>query len=94
MTLSAKWYGGKAAALIYAIPVQFTIAAIFIYLDQSSETIRELSVGTLYSILILAGFVGLFCILTQFLNFWSSLTCSYLAFFIAGYFFLRANSIL
>lgn len=88
MVFLAKIYGGKTAAVLYAIPVQFTLTVIFIYLEDSAKTVRDLSIGTLYSLLILAIFISAFYFLSLCFEFWTALLCSYLLFFLCCYIYL------
>jgi len=83
MSVLAKYCGPKYSALLYAVPLQFTLAAIFIYLQNDLSTIRGLSFYTLFSLVIIFGFVLLFYFLVQHYNFWWSLGISYLLLFVA-----------
>jgi uncharacterized membrane protein (GlpM family) len=81
MSILAKNFHPKYAALIYALPIQFTIAAIFIYLGTKQGTIQQLAQNSLFYILGFVIFIISFYFLTKNYNFWTSLGISYLIFF-------------
>ena len=83
MSFLAKNFHPKYAALVYAIPIQFTLAAIFIYFGTNSGSIQELAKHSLYYTVAFVGFIVLFYLLMKHFSFWSSLGLSYV-FFIAA----------
>ena len=80
MSVLAKYFHPKYAALIYALPLQFTIAAIFIYLGTEQGTIQQLAKNSLFFIFGFIVFIISFYFLTKQFNFWTSLGISYLIF--------------
>ena len=86
MSILAKYFHPKYAALLYAIPIQFTLAAIFIYYGTKAGTIQQLAHSSIFFVIGLAGFIFTFYLLTKYLNFWPSLAASYVL--LAGIMFL------
>ncbi len=80
MTLLAKHAHPKYAAILYAIPVQFTLAAIFIYLGTKKGTIEQLTQHSLLYTLGFIGFIVAFYVLKKHMGFWSSLGLSHVFF--------------
>ena len=80
MSVLAKYFNPKYAALIYALPLQFTIAAIFIYIGTEQGTIQNLAKNSLFYIFGFVIFIISFYFLTKQFNFWTSLGISYLIF--------------
>ena len=80
MSILAKYFHPKYAALLYALPIQFTLAAIFIYFGTKEGTIQQLAQNSLFYILGFVAFIIAFYFLTKHFNFWSSLGISYLLF--------------
>lgn len=78
MSILAKHAGPKYAALLYALPIQFTIAVVFIYFDANEGTVRQLAQDSLVFIVGFVGFIIAFYFLTRHFHFWSSLGMSYL----------------
>lgn len=78
MSFLAEHYGGKYAAVLYAIPIQFTIAALFIYFNTGKSTIQELSLATIVSLVVIILFIGMFYMLSMKYNFWLSLVTAYI----------------
>lgn len=89
MHLISNYINPKYAGIFYALPVQFTIAAFFIYLWSDKKTIQDLSMWTLISLIALALFVIIFYLLTKKYNFYTSLWLSYLVFFIVGFILVK-----
>ncbi|MCK4883605.1 MAG: hypothetical protein KAS30_01915 [Candidatus Diapherotrites archaeon] len=88
MDLLAKTHP-KYAAVLYAVPLQFTLAAIFIYMGTEKNTIQNLSIYALYSLVVLMLFIGTFYLLTKRFDFWPSLVFSYILFSIGGLIVLK-----
>lgn len=82
MSILAKYFHPKYAALIYSLPLQFTIAAIFIYLGTKQGTIQQLAQNSLFYIFGFIVFIISFYFLTKEFNFWTSIIISYIIFFI------------
>lgn len=89
MSILAKYAHPRYAALLYALPIQFTLAAIFIYLGTKEGTVQVLAQNSLLYILGFVGFIVAFYILTEYMNFWLSLGISYLLFIIITLLVLR-----
>ncbi|MDD9953245.1 MAG: hypothetical protein OXR66_02835 [Candidatus Woesearchaeota archaeon] len=89
MIYLAQHVNPKAAALLYAVPVQFTIAVIFIFKGTSDATIQKLTVETLYALTLFVGFILLFFFLMKKFEFWTSLGMSYLAFTVGGIIYMH-----
>jgi len=89
MSILARHFNAKYAALLYALPIQFTLAAIFIYLGTKDGTIQQLAHNSLFFILGFIVFIVVFYFLTKQLNFWLSLSLSYLIFIIVTLLILK-----
>lgn len=89
MTYLAEHQGAKYAALLYAVPIQFTLAAGFIYLGTEKSTIQELSISSIYSLMILIVFIFVFYQLTKKCSFWLSLFLAYILFGIGSVVYLK-----
>lgn len=84
MDILARKVHPKFSALLYALPLQFTLAAIFIYRGTNKSTIQSLSVFTILSLLTLILFISVFYFLTRKFEFWTSLGISYGMFIVIG----------
>jgi len=82
MNILAKYFHPKYAALLYALPIQFTLAAIFIYLGTKEGTIQQLAQNSIFYIIGFVVFIVAFYFLTKYLNFWPSLGISYALFMV------------
>ena len=80
MNILAKYFHPKYAALLYALPIQFTLSAIFIYLGTKEGTVQQLAQNSLFYITGFVGFMIAFYFLIKHIDFWSSLGISYLLF--------------
>lgn len=80
MSFFAKHIHPKYAAVVYAIPAQFTLAAILIYLHTSKQTVQELSKASLLALGILALFIVSFLLFSSKFSFWISIGASYVIF--------------
>ncbi len=78
MSILAKYCSPKYAALLYGLPIQFTLATIFIYLGTDKGHIQDLAKSSIFYILLLAGFITLFAFLIRHLDFWPTMGISYL----------------
>lgn len=77
MSILAKYVDTKYAALLYALPIQFTLAAIFIYLGTKEGTVQKLAQNSIWYMLGFIAFVVAFYFLTKYLEFWPSLGIAY-----------------
>lgn len=89
MDILAKRFSPKYSALLYALPLQFTIAAIFIYTDSEKSTIQQLSIASIYLLISTVLFIVVFYFLTKKLDFWISLGIAYTILIIIGYILLK-----
>jgi uncharacterized membrane protein (GlpM family) len=89
MHLISNYVNPKYAGILYALPIQFTIAAFFIYLGSDKKTIQDLSMGTAISLIALVFFIIFFYLLTKKYNFYISLAFSYLVFFLVGFILIK-----
>ena len=81
MSVLSKHMGAKYAAALYAVPSQFTLGVIFIYLQSGKSNIQLLSGGAIYALVCTMLFVVIFKWLLSYANFWISLGTSYVLFF-------------
>ena len=65
MSILAKHFHPKYAAILYALPIQFTLAAIFIYFGTEKGTIQQLAHNTIFYIIGLVGFIVAFYFLSK-----------------------------
>ena len=80
MSFLAKNFDPKYAAFLYALPIQYTIALIFIHINSEKKGISELIKHNLsYSFIFITFLLMLFFLLKHF-NFWPSLIISYFFF--------------
>lgn len=82
MDILAKNFNPKYASILYALPLQFTLAIIFIYLDSKEGTVAQLAYNSLFYTLGFVIFIVVFYLLIKYLSFWLSLGLSYSLFII------------
>ena len=82
MNILASHTHPKYAALLYALPIQFTLAAIFVYLGTNQGTIQQLTQSSIIYVFAMIGFIILFYYLTKQFSFWTSMGTAYLFFII------------
>jgi len=88
MELAAVYLDVKYAAIVYALPIQFTLAAIFIYFDLWKSALVSLTKDSLIYIAAFVLFIILFYIFLKYLNFWQSMFLSYFIFILFVWFLL------
>jgi len=79
----------KYSALIYAMPIQFTIAVIFIYIWTNKKTIQDLSKSTIISTVIIIIFIICFLLLSKKFSIYTSLIISYIIYIAIWVFFIK-----
>ncbi len=77
MSILAKYCSPKYAALLYGLPIQFTLATIFIYLGTDKGNIQELAKSSVFYTLLLVGFIATFYVLIRNFEFWPTMGISY-----------------
>jgi len=80
MSILASHANPKYAALLYAIPIQFILAAIFIYFGTKDGTVQNLVLHSLVYIIGLVVFMVAFYFMIRYTNFWLSLVVSLVIF--------------
>lgn len=78
ITVLTEHVDPKYAAFLYSLPVQFTVAAVFIHFGSESTAISSLASESLFYISTLLVFIAVFYITFKYLSFWQTLGVSYL----------------
>lgn len=76
MSFLAREVKPEYAGLLYALPLQFSLAALFTYLGSGRLTVQQLTQESLTYVLGYVGFILSFYILINRFGFWVSLTTS------------------
>ena len=82
MNILAKNSHPKYASILYALPLQFTLAIVFIYLGTKEGTVAQLAYNSLFYTFGFVIFIIAFYFLIKLLNFWLSLGISYILFIV------------
>ena len=92
MSYLSKHVDPKYAAIIYAMPIQFVLAASLIYFGTDKRTIQDLTLNSIYYLIIFLIFILIFYYLINKYSFWTSLSSSLIIFFILVLIILNITS--
>jgi len=79
----ANYVHPRYAAILYSLPLQFTAAAVIVYLESGKITLQQVTLNAIFYIIAFVLFLLVFYFLLTRADFWKAIGISYVVLIIA-----------